>query len=163
MSIIHAIRTAVTIGMIVTLTIHPTFIATRGFADGLASKAEVVSGSCVACKCCQPKSPEFICCCCKAQKTPTDNISSGDAEPAVWVEVDPSESAGECDCGTMLPPFHDGQERSEQEVRHSSSRKPDRSEFSVNAAVPFPLQAVMAWPHSFIPHFSQCFLCRWLI
>ena len=43
MSIIHAIRTAVTIGMIVTLAIHPAFIVPSGYVDGLASKVDAAS------------------------------------------------------------------------------------------------------------------------
>ena len=164
MSIIHAIRTAVTIGMIVTLAIHPAFIVPSGYADGLASKADAASASCVACGCCQSKSPESLCCCCKAEEKPTAKTSKGDANQDVWVEVNQTAWAAECECGTMVPPRHHGEERSEQEVvRHSSSRVPDRIEYSFNAAVPSPLQAMLYGANSCLLNFSQCFLCRWLI
>lgn len=164
MSIIHAIRTAVTIGMIVTLAIHPAFIVPSGYGDGLASKIDTASASCVACGCCQSKSPESLCCCCKAEEKPTDQTSKGDANQDVWVEVNQTAWAAECECGTMVPPRHRGQERSEQEVvRHSSPQVPDRIEYSFNVAVPSPIQAMLHGANSCLLNFSQCFLCRWLI
>jgi len=155
MSIIHAIRTAVTIGMIVTLAIHPAFIVPSGYGDGLASKVDAASASCVACGCCQSKSPESLCCCCKAEEKPTAKTSKGDANQDVGVEVNQTAWAAECECGTMVPPRHHGQERSEQEVvRHSSSRVPDRIEYSFNAAVPSPLQAMLHGANSCLLNFS---------
>ena len=163
----HPIRTAVTIGLIITMMIQPMVVVASAPIDGKPGtpKCKETTTACEGCGCCEVQSPGGRCCCCGGSEgTSTDPHSDGGTQ-ASEMEGQPRASLlGVCLCGVMVPPMDRGERCPERIiVRHvamseavadeSICRRP-RSEAK---PVGFLREAVPA------PRYSQRFLCMWLI
>ncbi len=162
----HPIRTAVTIGMIITMMIQPMVFAAAQF-DGKTAKQEFTetTTACDGCGCCEVQSPDQRCCCCgDTEKAPTAPKSDGGTQ-APEVQGQPRASLlGVCLCGVMVPPMDRGDRCAERiTARHVAMSEVVADESicgrprSVAKPVDFLCEAVPA------PRYSQRFLCMWLI
>lgn len=163
----HPIRTAVTIGLIITMMIQPMVVVAAVPIDSKTGKPECskTTAACEGCGCCEVQSPDQRCCCCGAsEEASADPHSSRDPQASDSEGQSRASLLGVCLCGVMVPPMDRGDRCPERiMVRHvamseavadeSICRRP-RSEAK---PVHFLREAIPA------PRYSQRCLCMWRI
>ena len=152
------VRTAVTIGMIVTLTIQPILPCAEAGKREEPKTNNAVPLTCQGCGCCEVSEPEERCCCCS-------RTEDSEAKPDLVGPVHDydQESMGICLCGISMPPLDRG-DRSDPRV---ASRLLDHSRLEDISCQP-PCTPRLVRADSLPPpfrrmRFSQRFLCTWLI
>ena len=154
----HPIRTAVKIGLIVTMMmIQPMlFVAAASLERSSNSTTNATSAACEGCGCCEVASANEQCCCC--------SVEDGDASGMETEQQVTGSLHAACHCGLTIPPFGAGNKGAGRFVtRHVESSNTD----SV-ADADAKQGAKWLWlgtSREAIPlrHHSQLFLCVWLI
>lgn len=163
----HSIRTAVTIGMIITMMIQSIVVMAAAPVGGTLSQSECAetTTACESCECCEVQSRDQRCCCCSENGVAsTDPQSDVGNQASATKEKPRALLLGVCLCGVMIPPMDRGDRCPERiVVRHvpisdATADEPVRARPRSEA-----LQLATLREVGPVPRYSQRFLCMWLI
>ncbi|MFN3193966.1 MAG: hypothetical protein ACE361_25880 [Aureliella sp.] len=163
----HPIRTAVTIGLIITMMIQPMVAIAAAPMEARQTKPEraQTATSCDGCGCCEVQSPDQRCCCCGgSEDSPADSPPTR-GDQTTEVEGHPQASLlGVCLCGVMVPPMDRG-DRCPQRiiVRHVAVSEAAADQNFYRRSKVTSLRAAPPCEANLVARYSQRFLCMWLI
>lgn len=160
------IRTAVTIGLIVTMMIQPmVFVAAAPLAGRSDTPERTETNACEGCGCCEIQSPDQRCCCCSGDADSSNEASSELQPDTSVVDEQPSESLlGVCLCGITVPPLDRGARSPERIiVRPVAISTAVSADVIHSRAKSLALRTDSRLDRTSTPRYSQRFLCMWLI